>query len=84
MFAGVLGLGLGIAVELLYANEATTGAQLAYASTDIGLSFHLFSIFTWYLPALAGAIILIALIAAIIPISLGARRNPIKDMRDDG
>jgi hypothetical protein len=33
--------------------------------------------------AIAGVIIAAGIIASIIPILLGARRSPIKDMRDD-
>ncbi|MFZ1301511.1 MAG: ABC transporter permease [Candidatus Microsaccharimonas sp.] len=83
VFAAIMGIGFGIAVELLFSDDATLGAQLAYASADTNIRFHLFGIFTWYLLATAGFIIVIGAIASIIPILLGARRNPIKDMRDD-
>lgn len=83
IFTAVLGIGLALVAEIMYWKEATLGAQLAYASDDITKEFHLFSLASPYLLWIAGAIVVSAVIASIIPILLGARRNPIKDMRND-
>lgn len=83
VFAAVLAIVLGLTVELLFWKEATIGAQLAYASTDVSKEFHLFSLVSPYLLWIAGVIIVASILASIVPILLGARRNPIKDMRND-
>ncbi|MGH7218669.1 MAG: FtsX-like permease family protein [Candidatus Microsaccharimonas sp.] len=83
LFALVLGLVIALVVEGFFAEQATLGARFAYASVDTSSEFHFFGIDTWYIPAILGVIIIVGLIAAIIPIILSTRRNPIKDMRDD-
>ncbi len=83
IFSAVLAIVLGLTVEILFWKEATLGAQLAYASSDVTKEFHLFSLASPYLLWIAGAIIVASILASIIPILLGARRNPIKDMRND-
>ena len=84
IFTAVLGGGIALVVEIMYWKEATLGAQLAYASTDLTKEFHLFSLGSPYLLWIAGVIVAAGIIASIIPILLGARRNPIKDMRNEG
>jgi len=84
VFTAVLGIGIALVVEILYWKEATLGAQLAYASSDLTKEFHLFSLASPYLLWIAGAILVAGILASIIPILLGARRNPIKDMRSEG
>lgn len=84
VFTAVLGMGLALVVEVLYWKEATLGAQLAYASSDLTKEFHLFSLASPYLLWIAGAILVAGILASIVPILLGARRNPIKDMRSEG
>jgi len=83
-FAAILGAFIGLTVEIIFWKEATLGARLAYASSDLTKEFHLFSLASPYLLWIAGAIIVAGVVASIIPILLGARRNPIKDMRNDG
>lgn len=83
IFALVLGVGIALVVDLLYTEQATIGAQVAYAAVDTNIQFHLFSIVSWYLPVVIGVIILVGIIASIIPIITASRRNPINDMRDD-
>lgn len=83
LFAAVLALVLALTVEILFWHEATLGARLAYAASDTTREFHLFSLNSPYLLAIVGVIVAAGLIASIIPILLGARRSPIKDMRDD-
>lgn len=84
LFSAVLAIVLGLTVEILFWKEATLGAQLAYASSDVTKEFHLFSLASPYLLWIAGVILAASVLASIIPILLGARRNPIKDMRNDG
>lgn len=83
IFTLVLGLVLAIATDLWLSSDATTGARLAYAAIDTSKEFHFISLGSWYIPIILGAIIIVSLLASIIPILLGARRNPITDMRND-
>ncbi len=82
-FALLMGIALALTVELLWWQDATFGARLAYAAKSTDIEFHLFSLMSWYVPAILGVIIVVGLVASIIPILLGARRNPINDMRND-
>ncbi len=83
LFALVLGAVLALVVELIGWQDATLGARLSYAAMDTTKEFHLFGVGSWYIPAVLGAIIVVGLVASIIPILLGARRNPINDMRSE-
>jgi len=83
IFAVVLGALLSLTTELLLADQATLAARYAYAATDAPASFHFFSVMSWYVPCILGAIIVAGVLASIIPVIRSARRNPIKDMRDD-
>ena len=84
LFALILGLVIALVVEVLVSDGATLGAQLAYAAVDTDIRFSLFGVMSWYVPIVIGVIVLVGLVASIVPILLGARRNPINDMRDDG
>jgi len=84
VFSMVLGIAIGLGADLILSDSATLGAQLAYAAVDTNIRFHLFSIASWYLLVIVGVIILAGLIASVVPIILGARRNPITDMREEG
>lgn len=83
VFAAVLAVAIALAVEIIFWKDATLGARLAYASADVTKEFHLFDLSSPYLLLIAGTILAAGCIASIIPILLGARRNPIKDMRND-
>lgn len=83
IFALILGFVVSFAVDVWLAKDATIGARLAYAAVDTTKEFHFIGLWTWYVPAILGAIIVVSLLASIIPILLGARRNPITDMRND-
>lgn len=83
IFAVLLGVVIALIVEVLFAGQATVGARFAYASVDTPYEFHFLGLNTWYIPIIAGAILVVGLVASIIPIIRSARRNPIKDMRDD-
>lgn len=83
IFALVLGAIIAGVVEYLFWQDATIGARYAYAASDTSLEFHLFSVMSWYPLLIIGVVILVALLASIIPILLGARRNPINDMRNE-
>jgi hypothetical protein len=79
----VLGVVIAIGVDIWLSRDATAGARLAYAAVDTAKEFHFVGIGSWYIPAILGAIVAVSLLAAAIPILLGARRNPITDMRND-
>jgi len=83
VFAFVVGAALTLLVELLYWQDATLAARLAYAASDTSAEFHFFGLNSWYVLAIAGTIIAAALLASLIPILRNARRNPIQDMRDE-
>lgn len=83
IFATVLGLVLSLVVDVWLSGDATVGARLAYAAVDTSKEFHFISLASWYVPVILGAIVVVSLLASIIPILLGARRNPITDMRND-
>jgi ABC-type antimicrobial peptide transport system permease subunit len=67
----------------MFWQDATLGARLSYAASDVTKEFHLFSLTSPYLLWIIGTIFAASIIASIIPILLGARRNPIKDMRNE-
>lgn len=81
ILVGLLAAGL---VQYLFTDTATLAVQVAYATIDNSRHFNLISFPVHYFGLIAGIIVVASLIASIIPIALGARRNPIKDMRDDG
>lgn len=83
IFAAILSFVVALIIELLFWQEATFGARLAYAASDSAREFHLFDAMSPYLLWILGAIMAVSIIASIIPILLGARRRPIHDMRDD-
>ena len=83
IFSAVLAVGLALVVEVLNWREATVGARVAYAAADTTKEFHLFNLGSPYLLWIGATIIVAGCLASIIPIMLGARRNPIKDMRND-
>lgn len=83
LFALVLGAIFALVLEVLFWQEATLGARLAYAANDVTKEFHFFNLGSPYLLWIAVVILIASVIASIIPILLGARRNPIKDMRND-
>ena len=83
LFAVILGAAVALTVELLFWEETTLGARFAYAAVDTTKEFHLFSVTSPYVAVVLGGIVIVGMVASIIPIIRSARRNPIKDMRDD-
>ncbi len=83
LFALLLGVLGALIIHVAYGEQATFGAQLAYAASDTSVQFSLFSLATWYIPLIILAIVGVGMLSSLIPILLGARRNPIRDMRDD-
>lgn len=84
IFALILGLFIALIVDMLLSDTATLGAQLAYAAVDTNIMFHFFTPLSVYTLIVIAIIVLAGLLASIVPIILGARRNPIADMREDG
>ena len=83
IFTAVLAIVVALTVEIIFWQDATLGARLSYAASDVTKEFHLFSLTSPYLLWIIGAIFGASILASIIPILLGARRNPIKDMRSE-
>lgn len=83
LFTLVLGIVLALTVHLLFYEDMTVGAQIAFGGIDLDKTFYLFDLRTWYLPLVAGVIVASALLAMVLPLLRNIRRNPIRDMRDD-
>ena len=83
IFSAILAIAIGLTIEIMFWQDATLGARLSYAASDVTKEFHLFSLTSPYLLWIIGTILAASIVASIIPILLGARRNPIKDMRNE-
>ena len=84
VFAAALGLGLALMVEHFVSAPATALAQVAYGTFDSTAPiFHMIGFDIPLLALLAGAILLISLIAVTPPLIRNVRRSPIRDMRDE-
>ncbi len=83
LFALALGVILAVVVELWVGGEATIAAQYAYAAMETTKQFHFFGINSVFIPIVLVSILVFGMIASIIPVVASARRNPIRDMRDD-
>ncbi len=83
IFAATIGVVMALVVEIWIGKEATLATRYAYAAAETDATFHFFGIFSPYIPLVLAAIMVFGMIASIIPVILSARRNPIKDMRDD-
>lgn len=83
VFALVLGFVIAVAADYFVSDAATVAAQLAYARIDGSLYFHIIGVPVYQLLMIIGAIVGASILASIVPILIGARRNPINDMRDE-
>lgn len=83
VFAIILALAVAMAADIWLSTEATAAARIAYAAVETTKEFHFISAWTWYVPIILGSIVIVSLLASILPILLGTRRNPITDMRND-
>ncbi len=83
IFSAILAIAIGLTIEIMFWQDATLGTRLSYAASDVTKEFHLFSLTSPYLLWIIGTILAASIVASIIPILLGARRNPIKDMRNE-
>lgn len=83
LFAGFFGVALAVILDVLWSNDATVGAQLAFGASNPKLEFHFLGFASWYLAAIAGIIIGVGLLSMVIPLLRNIRRSPINDMRDD-
>lgn len=83
VFALVLGSVISVMADMYITQQATVAAQLAFAKIQPGLEFHIIGIPLLLLAIIIGTIVAASILASIIPILLGARRNPINDMRDE-
>ena len=79
----LVGLGSALLVHLVYSKDATFGAQVAYAAADTNRQFNLFDLSSPYVLWIVATIFIAGLVASIIPIVLGARRSPMRDMRNE-
>lgn len=61
----------------------SVNAVLVYNAHDPHMQFKLAGLNGWYLAAIAGLVLAVSLLSAIIPLLTNMRRNPIRDMRDE-
>lgn len=83
IFAGLLGVALALSLDLLFAGDATIGAQLAFGASNPQLEFHFLGFASWYLAFIVAIIIGVGIVAMIVPLLRNIRRSPISDMRDE-
>ncbi|MNH58521.1 FtsX-like permease family protein [compost metagenome] len=83
LFAGFFGVALAAILDVLWSNDATIGAQLAFGASNPNLEFHFLGFASWYLAAIVAIIIGVGLLSMVIPLLRNIRRSPINDMRDD-
>jgi len=82
LFAGLLGAGMALVLEILHATRASHYAQSAFGVFDASIGFHFIGL-NWYIFAVVGGIIVLGLVGVSLPLLRNIRRNPIKDMRDE-
>ena len=83
-FAFALGLSLAFLADRYISAPATAFAQVAYGTFDTAAPvFHVIGFDIPLLALLAGAVILISLVAVTPPLIRNVRRSPIRDMRDE-
>ncbi len=58
-------------------------AVLIYSAHDPHMQFSLIGFNAVYLGAIAGLVLVVGLVSAVIPLLMNMRRNPIRDMRDE-
>ncbi len=80
----VLGTTCAFAVDYFYGKSLTDIAVAAFGITNSAPLFSLFSFDSPYLIIVISSIFIIAIVASIQPLVRNTRRNPIRDMRDDG
>jgi hypothetical protein len=80
----VLGSAGALFVSHHFEPSLSVAAVLAYNARDVHQHFSLFAINTLYLAIIAAIVVATALLAAAIPLLTNMRRNPIRDMRDEG
>ena len=82
-FAALIGAAIAIAIEVLYADRATTIARLAYGVFTDDPTFTFIGLRSPVLWGILGGIVAMTLVAITPPLLRNIRRNPIKDMRDE-
>lgn len=66
-----------------FSADLSVNAVLTYNAADVTKQFSLFGINPLHLLGIAALIVTTSLLAAMLPIILNMRRNPIKDMREE-
>lgn len=82
--AMVLGSVVALYVSSRYSDELTITAILASNATDTSRTFSMYGINPLYILAIFGLIIITGILSAGLPLLTNTRRNPIRDMRDEG
>lgn len=84
IFSLLLALAVVIALQAWQGPNATLGARLAFSVTDDTKQFSFMGMNDWYILVILGVIVASSLLSMTLPLARNIRRNPIKDMRDDG
>ena len=84
IFSLLLALAVVIALQAWQGSNATLGARLAFSVTDDTKQFSFIGMNDWYILVILGVIVASSLLSMTLPLARNVRRNPIKDMRDDG
>lgn len=83
IFALSVGLVSALAINALWSQGATVGADIAFGAIGKNLQFGFISLSSIYIPVVVGVILLVGLVSVILPLMRNVRRNPINDMRDE-
>jgi hypothetical protein len=84
LFALALGFIGAFIIESLYVADLTHYAQVAYGVFTSSQSFSFIGVNLSLLGLVVASIIVVSVIAVLPPLIRNVRRNPIRDMRDDG
>ncbi len=84
LLALLLGGGVAYVLSARLAPEASVAAVLAYNAQNIHKQFTFFGMDIVYVGIVVGLIVLAALLSTVLPLLTNIRRNPIRDMRDEG
>ncbi len=79
----VIGLGLAVWLDAMYAANISTQMHLAFISAPLDETFRLLGFWPELLLVASGLVILSGLVSMLLPLARNLARNPIKDMRDE-
>lgn len=84
LIAGVIGVLAAFYLNTRMSPSMSVAAVLAYNAKDTSKQFTFYGLDLWQMLLIFGLVICAATISTVIPLFGNLRRNPIKDMRDEG